>query len=203
MVLDCILIFKPTLYNLDNSQSVTGVLECNMVFLKINNIKCRFIIEYPDNYLKQVAQISQFNSVKKSGNIVVIRTSSAVYVVFSGVYVNLTGIKKIRKVRQYISEFYDLFSIPIKVNSYKFKVDNISANTVLNIPDFNINTCATKLANTYNGLILQNTLKFPSVSIRFTFGTIVIFRSTKVNVIGVKNFRQLLFLKNVLQKLQT
>lgn len=172
-----------------------------MVLLVVNNIKCRFKISRPENYLTLVEELSQFNAIKKTGNIVILRTSIAVYMIFSGIYVNITGIKHIKKIKQCIIEFYELFGLSINKNSFVFTVDNISAHALLNVSDYDINTCALKIANEFDGLILKNILKFPSVSVRLTVGTIVLFRSKKVNIVGVKNFSQLLFLKYVLEKL--
>jgi TATA-box binding protein (TBP) (component of TFIID and TFIIIB) len=174
-----------------------------MVKLTINNIKCRFKVELPINYRNKIKSLSDFVSIRQTGNIVILRTETAVYIVFSACFVNVTGIKSIDQIQTAIEEFLYLFEL--KDQNIPFIIDNISAHTKIDQTnyDYNITDYANRLTIHYNGLILRNNLKFPSISVRLSQGTIVLFRSGKINCVGIKTISDICYFEDVLKNMQT
>jgi TATA-box binding protein (TBP) (component of TFIID and TFIIIB) len=170
--------------------------------LAINNIKFGFTIKPPSLYLSKLDYLSEFFEVKRSGNIVTLRTEDFVFIIFTSGHINATGVRSTHLISECVDFFLTIFSLPHKVESIDIRIDNISASTSLNRPSRPAIEVLSKIANRHSGRISFNQESFPGVTINLKYGTIIIFMSCKVNVVGVKRESNLSYLCDIISEIE-
>lgn len=112
------------------------------------------------------------------------------------VHINLTGVKNLQNVNSSIS-FLESCIFPKNCKRTRVKIDNISYNFVYpKYFDFN---CLKTLKN-----MRHNFEKFPAVFFKLQFGTAIIFRNKKINIVGCKSKQELrTSIKEVCKQLKT
>jgi hypothetical protein len=99
----------------------------------------------------------------------------------------MTGFRKKSKIHGNIKLFLTLFSIlPRKTHFKSLIIDNMSANGSFGKPLFNCLSVAIQLAKTLDVRVFFS-LKFPGVSIKTDWGTVILFQSGNFNIVGMNN----------------
>ena len=166
--------------------------------LRINNIKCRFFLDRPDQIRKTLKNIEGIVGIEKTGNIATIRCGDCVYIVFSSGHVNLSGVKSLAKIKECVDLFLLMFSLYHMRSEVVVTVDNISASTKLKHPiEWNVEAIKKKLGPKV--LVSFNQSCFPGISVKTRRGTLILFRSGSISVVGVKNQRGLRRMKKLIR----
>lgn len=170
--------------------------------LTINNIKCRFKVIIKD-FKRKISYIELYFTVKTCGNITSIRTGECVYIIFntSG-HVNICGIKYMSDIQDRVRVFLLLFSMTKCSSPINVKIDNISANGYFSRPIFQNISVIKDFANTINGSVSFPQGRFPGITVRTKFGTIIIFQSGKINVVGLKSVKSISVIEKKLELLE-
>jgi TATA-box binding protein (TBP) (component of TFIID and TFIIIB) len=171
--------------------------------LLINNIKFGFTIKPPNSYLPRLDYLSEFFTVKRSGNITTLRTEDFVYIIFSSGNINATGVRSINQVEECLDFFLTIFSIPLPLKCVNIRIDNISASMSLGRPLHVGIEVLSQLVQRHSGRISFNQGSFPGITINLQKGTIILFTSGKINVVGVKKESDLDILRNVIGEIET
>ena len=170
--------------------------------LAINNIKFGFTIKPANLYLSKLEYLSELFEVKRSGNIATLRTEDFVFIIFTSGHINATGVRSTDLISECVDFFLTIFSLPYPVESIDIRIDNISASTSLARPRRPAIEALGEIASRHSGRISFNQEAFPGVTINLQYGTLIIFMSGKVNVVGVKKESNLAHLRNIISEIE-
>lgn len=157
--------------------------------VKINNIKFHFKVPIKSYKKDNLDVIAKEFPVRKSGNIVTIRHSVCIFIIFVGLKhatVNVTSVKEFTDIPQCIELFVRLFLFDDKKVEIEEHVDNISASGSIEQRFSATLRELEECMKNYNGQVYFNQQSFPGITIKFLEGTIVLFLSGKVNIVGCK-----------------
>lgn len=154
-----------------------------MLDYKIANVKVS--LKTDKVFLDNVCEIAKEKKLycKKYKNFIVLK-SNYTYIIFkskeqqSESHINITKIPNTKSVRKAI----DVITSLILCTIISYKVDNIIATTNLNRQ---INLASIVNNKKFNNLKYNNE-KFPGLFIKFSIGTVIIFHSGKIVIVGCK-----------------
>ena len=171
--------------------------------LKVSNIKCRFTIKDPKQIAAGEKNLSEYLCFKKTGNILTVRLSkSEVFCIFSYKFVNLTGNRSFYRVNQNIDIFMTIFSLYYARKHIRVKIDNISASADLGEPfQASIEDLKREFEPECMVTFCQN--GFPGITIRTKLGTLILFKSGRVSVVGCKSRRSLTAMNKIVARLKS
>ena len=163
--------------------------------LKISNVKCSIIYSVPFHWKKDIKEKCQKNNIQyfESGNILSIAYKVKLCIIQKKIkslnevfflHVNLTGIRDFQILRQEL-QYIKILLIPDNWEKVSFKIDNICSS--LSFPS---KIKLKKLSEIYL-TARYNIVRFPAVFIKSKFGTVVVFESGKVNILGCKTFSEI------------
>lgn len=168
--------------------------------LKINNIKCRFTINPQRCISESMEKLSEYMCFKRTGNITTLRFSDVVYILFGFRHINLTGARSFYKLKQSVDLFLIIFSIYHTRKNIKIIVDNISASTNLGRP---FTGSIESLKNEFpQEQVTFNQNGFPGIRIKTKFGSLLLFSTGRISVIGLKNQKGLTAMNKVVDRIR-
>ena len=161
----------------------------------VTNIKCRFQVLVDDRkkFFRYIANRVEDFLLKDVSNILTYRAPLCTYVIFSSGHINVCGVRSLKKARRSIENFcskFPKYSTVIR----KCTIDNISISGRLgyNLLE-SFQSFAERLCLLTDGLPFFDPLKFPAINIRTRRGTIVLFQTGAINIMGLKSKQDMLY----------
>lgn len=170
---------------------------------KITNIKFRFKVQVQSRYKFKSYLLSKADPlfVSETNNIITYRCIKCVFVIFTSGHVNVCGISLLEDIKgcvklfkRHFPKYSEGMSTPI--------IDNISLSGRLSFSLFtSYPEIITTLSLLCDGVPSCDPFKFPATNIRTQKGTIVVFQSGVINIMGARRKGDFKFFKRVLQRL--
>lgn len=170
--------------------------------LRVNNIKFGFRIE-PQLLLNRLDLLEDLFEIRKRGNIITLRTEDYIYNIFTSGHINATGVRSLDLVEDCLDFFLTLFSINSRRSQISIRIDNISASTSLSRPLSADVAELTRTANAHSARISFNQASFPGITLNFGFGSLIAFRTGKINVVGVKTEKNMLKFESIIAEIES
>lgn len=164
--------------------------------MKISNVKCSIIYSAPFHWKKDIKEKCKENNINyfESGNILSIAYKVKLCIIQkkikkslnddSFLHVNLTGIRDFQILRQEL-QYMKILLIPNNWLEVSFKIDNICSSFT-----FPSKIKLKKLSEIYL-TARYNITRFPAVFIKSKYGTVVVFESGKINILGCKSISEI------------
>ena len=163
----------------------------------IANIKISFKLCYYMEKLNLACDQKENVILRKSGNILSIKTPNFAYTVFKAQssWVNATGLRGFSAIGECLTEFCLLFSAQ-REDIYNFKVDNITAHGRFSEDGFDFSyllacpPCGVKS-------VFYNPQSFPGAILKFECGgCLLLFPSRRYSVVGAKRYGRVLIVRD-------
>lgn len=164
--------------------------------MKISNVKCSLIYSVPTHWKKEIKKNCELRNIDvfEYGNILSVVFSTKLCIIQKKIkfpssknqliHVNVTGIRNLYVLKREIVKI-NRYIIPQSWVMKSFKIDNICS--TLSFPS---TIRLRKLSQIYENCRF-NIDRFPAVFMKTIFGTVIVFESGKINILGCKSLAQI------------